>query len=50
MIDGLYIRQSLKAAPLSIDASVALVEDYVAGQLAAHPPLEGEGRTKVRVG
>jgi TetR/AcrR family transcriptional repressor of bet genes len=45
MIDGLYIRQSLKAAPLSIDASVALVEDYVAGQLAAHPPLEGEGRT-----
>ncbi|QLF69734.1 transcriptional regulator BetI [Peteryoungia desertarenae] len=46
MIDGLYIRQSLKAAPLSIDASVALVEDYVTGQLAAHPPLEGEGRTK----
>lgn len=45
MIDGLYIRQSLKAAPLSIDASVALVEDYVAGQLAIHPPLEGEGRT-----
>lgn len=33
MIDGLYIRQSLKAAPLSIDASVTLVEDYVAGQL-----------------
>ncbi|THV23029.1 transcriptional regulator BetI [Peteryoungia ipomoeae] len=46
MIDGLYIRQSLKAAPLSIDASVALVEDYVAGQLASHPLLEGEGRTK----
>jgi TetR/AcrR family transcriptional repressor of bet genes len=45
MIDGLYIRQSLKAAPLSIDASVALVEDYVAGQLAAHPPVEVEGRT-----
>jgi TetR/AcrR family transcriptional regulator, transcriptional repressor of bet genes len=37
MIDGLYIRQSLKAAPLSIDASVALVEDYVAGQLHAVP-------------
>lgn len=33
MIDGLYIRQSLKSAPLSIDASVALVEDYVTGQL-----------------
>lgn len=33
LIDGLYIRQSLKAAPLSIDASVTLVEDYVAGQL-----------------
>lgn len=46
MIDGLYIRQSLKAAPLSIDASVGLVEDYVTGQLASHPPLEGEGRTK----
>ncbi|MBB5274416.1 TetR/AcrR family transcriptional repressor of bet genes [Rhizobium rosettiformans] len=46
MIDGLYIRQSLKAAPLSIDASVALVEDYVTGQLASHPTLEGEGRTK----
>ncbi len=45
MIDGLYIRQSLKAAPLSIEASVALVEDYVTGQLAPHPPLEGEDRT-----
>lgn len=33
MIDGLYIRQSLKAAPLSIEASVTLVEDYVSGQL-----------------
>jgi TetR/AcrR family transcriptional repressor of bet genes len=54
MIDGLYIRQSLKAAPLSIDASVALVEDYVAGQLqtaiaawiAPHPtpsPRVGRG-------
>ncbi|MGE8103151.1 transcriptional regulator BetI [Allorhizobium sp. NPDC080224] len=55
MIDGLYIRQSLKAAPLSIDASVALVEDYVTGQLQAvtaetfapHPtlsPQAGRGR------
>ncbi|MCC8934615.1 transcriptional regulator BetI [Rhizobium sp. 'Codium 1'] len=55
MIDGLYIRQSLKAAPLSIDASVALVEDYVAGQLqtaiaariAPHPtpsPRVGRGK------
>lgn len=34
MIDGLYIRQSLRSAPISIDASVALVEDYIAGQLA----------------
>ncbi|HBF28522.1 transcriptional regulator BetI [Rhizobium sp.] len=33
MIDGLYIRQSLRTAPLSIDASVILVEDYVNGQL-----------------
>lgn len=39
MIDGLYIRQSLKAAPLSIDASVALVEDYVAGQLEARESI-----------
>ncbi|MBU2326783.1 MAG: transcriptional regulator BetI [Alphaproteobacteria bacterium] len=55
MIDGLYIRQSLKAAPLSIDASVALVEDYVAGQLqtaiaariAPHPtPSARVGRGK----
>lgn len=33
LIDGLYIRQSLKAAPLSIEASVTLVEDYVSAQL-----------------
>ncbi|MGL3606302.1 transcriptional regulator BetI [Rhizobium sp. G187] len=55
MIDGLYIRQSLKSAPLSIEASVALVEDYVTGQLQAvtaetiapHPtlsPQAGRGR------
>ncbi len=36
MIDGLYIRQSLHAAPLSADASVTLVEDYVTSQLARH--------------
>lgn len=35
MIDGLYIRQSLRAAPLSIDASVTLVEDYVSRQLSS---------------
>jgi TetR/AcrR family transcriptional repressor of bet genes len=29
MIDGLYIRQSLKSAPIGIDASIALTEDYV---------------------
>ena len=34
MIDGLYIRQSLRSAPVSIEASVALVEDYIEGQLA----------------
>lgn len=35
LIDGLYIRQSLRAAPLSIDASIALVEDFVNNQLTA---------------
>ncbi|MHA7970142.1 transcriptional regulator BetI [Rhizobium sp. CAU 1783] len=34
MIDGLYIRQSLRSAPISTSASVALVEDYIEGQLA----------------
>ncbi|WP_018239081.1 transcriptional regulator BetI [Ensifer sp. BR816] len=33
MIDGLYIRQSLKSAPISIEASIALTEDYVATHL-----------------
>ncbi|CAN7632567.1 transcriptional regulator BetI [Rhizobium sp. LjRoot30] len=33
MIDGLYIRQSLKSAPISIEASVAMTEDYLAMQL-----------------
>jgi TetR/AcrR family transcriptional repressor of bet genes len=33
MIDGLYIRQSLKSAPIGIDASIALTEEYVSMQL-----------------
>ncbi|MGO4439125.1 transcriptional regulator BetI [Rhizobium sp. RAF56] len=39
MIDGLYIRQSLKSAPLGTDASIALTEDYVTRQLATLTPL-----------
>ncbi|ASY62036.1 HTH-type transcriptional regulator BetI [Sinorhizobium sojae CCBAU 05684] len=35
MIDGLYIRQSLKSAPISIEASIALTEDYVNAHLRA---------------
>ncbi|OJU06906.1 MAG: transcriptional regulator BetI [Rhizobium sp. 63-7] len=35
MIDGLYIRQSLKSAPIGIEASVAMTEDYLAMQLQA---------------
>ncbi|MFS8111644.1 transcriptional regulator BetI [Rhizobium jaguaris] len=34
MIDGLYIRQSLRSAPISIDASIALTEDYINTMLA----------------
>ncbi|WP_377295798.1 transcriptional regulator BetI [Rhizobium sp. SGZ-381] len=34
LIDGLYIRRSLRTATLSIETSVTLVEDYVSGQLA----------------
>ncbi|WP_377295357.1 transcriptional regulator BetI [Rhizobium sp. SG2393] len=34
MIDGLYLRQGLKSAPISIAASQALVEDYVSAELA----------------
>jgi TetR/AcrR family transcriptional regulator, transcriptional repressor of bet genes len=34
MIDGLYIRQGLGSAPISIEASVALTEDYISAQLA----------------
>ena len=33
MIDGLYIRQSLRSAPISISASIDLCEDYLEGQL-----------------
>ncbi len=33
MIDGLYIRQGLRAAPISADASIALTEDYLDAQL-----------------
>ncbi|MBO3759245.1 transcriptional regulator BetI [Ciceribacter sp. L1K22] len=33
MIDGLYIRQSLRSAPISSTASVSLVEDYLEAQL-----------------
>ena len=39
MIDGLYIRQSLRSAPISIEASIALTEDYINSLLA---PLSGE--------
>lgn len=45
LIDGLYIRQSLKAAPLSIEASIALVEDYVTAQLSAsNTDVPGDAR------
>lgn len=33
LIDGLYIRQSLKSAPISIEASIALTEDYLNAHL-----------------
>ncbi|MDR6756067.1 TetR/AcrR family transcriptional repressor of bet genes [Mycoplana sp. BE70] len=33
MIDGLYIRQSLRSVPISIDSSIALTEDYLNAQL-----------------
>ncbi|NLR95341.1 transcriptional regulator BetI [Rhizobium sp. P38BS-XIX] len=35
MIDGLYIRQSLRSAPISTDASIALTEDYLTTNLNA---------------
>ncbi len=34
MIDGLYIRQGLRAGPLSIAACVALTEDYLSSQIS----------------
>lgn len=40
MIDGLYIRQSLKSAPVSSSASVALIEDYLTVKLK---PFERAG-------
>jgi TetR/AcrR family transcriptional regulator, transcriptional repressor of bet genes len=42
MIDGLYIRQSLRSAPVGIDASIALTEDYLNAQLA---PCTAKGST-----
>ncbi|MGV1758354.1 transcriptional regulator BetI [Rhizobium sp. P44RR-XXIV] len=35
MIDGLYIRQSLRSAPISIEASIALTDDYLTTHLNA---------------
>lgn len=35
MIDGLYLRQGLKSAPVSIETSIALTESYVDAQLRA---------------
>jgi TetR/AcrR family transcriptional repressor of bet genes len=35
MIDGLYIRHSLRSAPLGISSAQALVEDYLNAQLKA---------------
>jgi len=35
MIDGLYIRQGLRSAPISTEASIALTEDYLTTHLNA---------------
>lgn len=43
MIDGLYIRQSLKSAPIGIAASIALTEDYVNALLAVTSPSPRRG-------
>lgn len=40
MIDGLYIRQSLRSAPISIESSIALTEDYLTAHLR---PFAGTG-------
>jgi TetR/AcrR family transcriptional repressor of bet genes len=42
MIDGLYIRQSLRSVPVGIKASIALTEDYLNAQLA---PCAAKGST-----
>ncbi|EJC73781.1 transcriptional repressor BetI [Rhizobium leguminosarum bv. trifolii WSM2012] len=40
MIDGLYIRQSLKSAPIGIEASIALTEDYLNALLSTTSPKD----------
>lgn len=40
MIDGLYLRQGLRSAPISIEASIALTEDYLTAHLR---PFTGKG-------
>jgi TetR/AcrR family transcriptional repressor of bet genes len=42
MIDGLYIRQSLRSAPIGIEASIALTEDYLTMQLGV---FDGAGKS-----
>lgn len=34
MIDGLYIRQSLRSAPISIESSITLIENYINAHLS----------------
>ncbi|MBP2235217.1 TetR/AcrR family transcriptional repressor of bet genes [Sinorhizobium kostiense] len=46
MIDGLYIRQSLKSAPISIEASIALTEDYVNAHLRAIARISTDEESK----
>jgi TetR/AcrR family transcriptional repressor of bet genes len=36
MIDGVWIRQALSDAKTDRDAAIAMVEDYVETQIAAH--------------
>jgi TetR/AcrR family transcriptional repressor of bet genes len=51
MIDGLYIRQSLKSAPIGIEASIALTEDYLNALLATAPLLpNGEKMSEGQMG
>ena len=40
MIDGLYIRQSLRSAPIGSTASIALTEDYLDLQLRPFLPAK----------